>query len=251
MSIITDRSRILFFFFNLGWKTPLISLLWATTACGQPVWEKETLSSNSVTETEATIESLMLKTVSTRAEDLLANEYERGLTAQNNSSSESKNKNRVDPFSKSSGGQLRIELTDPDKSFTFGFGSLIGYPDALNGPTRTSLTVPEEETRLAVISLKGHLRQNFGQNQGIILEGIADPKQYGLDLRYGNVAPSLPGAFAINIFTQNARTPAFENGDEDVDLPNGNVPWVIRLGGGIEYVQPLTSKLDGAVGDRF
>ncbi len=251
MSIITARSRILVFFFNLGWETTLISLFWAITAFGQPVLEKETLPSNSITETEATIESLMLKTVSTRAEDLLSNEYERGLTAQDNSSSDSKDKNRVDPFSKSSGGQLKIRLTESDSSTNFGFGSIIGYPDVLNGPTRSSLDVPQQETRLSLISVAAHLRQQLGANNGFLLEGIADPRQFGLDFRYGNFAPYLPGAFAVNIFNSGARSPAFENGEEDVDLPNGNVPWVVRFGGGIEYTQPLATNLDGALGINY
>ena len=251
MSIITDRSRTLVGFFNLGWETTLISLLWATTAFGQPVWEKETLPSNSVTETEATIESLMLKTVSTKAENLLANEYERGLTAQDNSSSESEDKNQVDPFTKTTGGQLRIDLTDPSKPFTYGFGSIISYPDVLTSPTRDVFNVPAESTQLSIFTVKAHARQRLGTNHALLLEALVDPTRYGLDFRYGNLAPSLPGAFAVNLFNQTARSPAFENGDEDVDLPNGNDPWVIRLGGGIEYVQPLTSKLDGAVGINY
>ncbi|MDJ0536987.1 MAG: BamA/TamA family outer membrane protein [Xenococcaceae cyanobacterium MO_207.B15] len=251
MSIITDQSRTLVGFFNLGWETTLISLFWATTAFGQPVLDKESLPSNSVTETEATIESLILETVSTRAEDLLSNEYERGLTAQDNSSSESEDQNQVDPFTKTTGGQLRIELTDPSKPFTYGFGSIISYPDALISPTRDVFNVPAESTQLSIFTVKGHARQRLGSNHALLLEALLDPTRYGLDFRYGNNAPSLPGAFAVNIFTQNARSPAFENGDEDVDLPNGNVPWVIRLGGGIEYVQPLTSKLDGAVGINY
>ncbi|MGK7948771.1 MAG: BamA/TamA family outer membrane protein [Xenococcaceae cyanobacterium] len=251
MSIIIARSRTLVGFFNLGWKTTLISLFWATTAFGQPVLKKETLPSNSVTETEATIESLMLKTVSTKAENLLANEYKRGLTAQDNSSSESEDKNQVDPFTKTTGGQLRIDLTDPSKPFTYGFGSIISYPDVLTSPTRDVFNVPAESTQLSIFTVKAHALQRLGTNHALLLEALLDPTRYGLDFRYGNFAPSLPGAFAVNLFNQNARSPAFENGDEDVDLPNGNVPWVIRLGGGIEYVQPLTSKLDGAVGINY
>ncbi len=253
MSIITNQSRTLVSFLNLGWETTLISLLWATTTLGNPVEQKATLPSNSVTETEATIESLMLETVSTRAEDLLSNTHEERLTAQDNSSSGSIDRKAVDPFSKSSGGQLRIQLGDPDKSFRFGFGSIIGYPDALNSPTRSIRNVPQEETGLTVISVKGYARQNFGknQNQGILFEGIVDPKQFGFNLAYGNLLPSVPGAFAVNVFTSSARSPAFENGDRDVDLPNGSSPWVIRLGAGVQYVLPIVPKLDGAFGINY
>ena len=254
MSKIAFQSRTLITLLTLGWQTSVITLFWATTVWGQPLGQKDAFSSNLSTETENfPAESRPRETYSTSAEDLLFNPDEGKLISQDNPTSESADEKRVDPFSKSSGGQLRIELTDPNKPFTFGFGSIIGYPDALNGPTRKSLDVPQQETRLSVISVAGHLRQDFGKNrnQGILLEGIADPKQFGLDLRYGNRAPSLPGAFAVNVFTSSARSPAFENGDEDVDLPNGNVPWVLRIGGGIEYVQPLTSNLDGAVGINY
>ncbi|MGB5713444.1 MAG: BamA/TamA family outer membrane protein, partial [Waterburya sp.] len=189
--------------------------------------------------------------VSTSAVDLLSHPDERKLIVQNNPSAKPQNKNRVDPFTKSSGGQLKIRLTNPDSSTNFGFGSLIGYPDALNGPTRGSLNVPEEETRLSVISVSGHIKQDLGENQAILLEGITDPKLYGLDFRYGNLAPSLPGAFAANIYNQSGQSPAFENGEKDVNLPNGNPPWVVRFGGGFEYVIPLNTDLNGAVGINY
>ncbi|MGK7920453.1 MAG: BamA/TamA family outer membrane protein, partial [Trichodesmium sp.] len=70
-------------------------------------------------------------------------------------------------------------------------------------------------------------------------------------LRYGNLAPFLPGAFAANIYNSSGRIPVYENGEEDVDLPNGDVPWVIRFGGGLQYVQPLSKKLDAALGVNY
>ncbi len=253
MSKITYQSLNLVSFFSLGWETSLISLFCAATALVNPIGEKDAFASNTLTdtETEATIESLREKTISTTAKDLFPDPNE--ITAQSTSRSQSIDRKRVDPFTKSSGGQLRIDFTDPDKSFRFGFGSLIGYPDALNGPTRTLLNVPQEETQLAIIALKGYLRQDFGKNrnQGILLEGIADPKRLGINLAYGNLLPSVPGALAFNVFNQSARSPTFENGDRDVDLANGSVPWVIRFGGGVEYVVPIIPKLNGAVGINY
>ncbi|MGD1714182.1 BamA/TamA family outer membrane protein [Dapis sp. BLCC M172] len=195
--------------------------------------------------------SLILDPPSTNAVDLLPNSQEQKITAQNNSEPEFENKEVVDPFSKSAGGQLNIKLTDSNSSRSFGLGTIISYPDALNGPTRQSLDVPQQETGLASISIAGRLRQNLGNNNSILLEGILDPKRYGLDLRYGNLAPFLPGAFAANIYNSSGRIPVYENGEEDVDLPNGDVPWVIRFGGGFQYVQPLSKKLDGALGINY
>ncbi|MGK7896852.1 MAG: BamA/TamA family outer membrane protein [Xenococcus sp. (in: cyanobacteria)] len=242
---------------NLG--TILITLLWTTAVGAQSNSENVRPSSVrvdnlQVAETEDhSLETLKSEIPSTNAVDLLSNPEANKITAQENSASDSEDKNRVDPFTKTSGGQLKIRLTKSGSSTIFGFGSLIGYPDALNGPTRLLQTSPQEETGLTVISVAGHLRQNFGQNQnqGILLEGIADPKRFGLDLRYGNLAPSLPGAFAVNVYNASGRSPSYENGEEDVDLANGNVPWVVRYGAGLEYVQPLNKKLNGALGINY
>ena len=238
--------------FTSSLGTVLITLLWTNAVAAQSNTENLVLSSSSQPKTEDhSLESLKSEIPSTNAEDLLTNSPEGKITAQNNSSSQSRDKNRVDPFTKTSGGQLNIRLTKSDSSTTFGFGSLIGYPDALNGPTRLIQNSPQEETGLTTISVAGHLRQNFGKNQGILLEGIADPKRFGLDLRYGNFAPSLPGAFGVNVYNASGRSPSYENGEEDVDLANGNVPWVVRYGAGLEYVQPLNKKLNGALGINY
>ena len=255
--------------FNLG--TVLFNLLWTTAvgaqsssapalfSSGSPNEAKE---SNSETLIDLGVETeniskysfdkgLIFEAPSTNAVDLLSNADEGKITAQNNSDPESEDKKRVDPFTKSAGGQLNIRFTNPDSSTSFGFGSIIGYPDSLNGPTRASRTTPQEDTGLALVSVAGYLRQDLGSNQGILLEGIADPKRYGLDLSYGISPSALPGAFAVNIYNSSGRSPAFENGEEDVDLANGNVPWVIRFGTGIEYAQPLATNLDGALGINY
>ena len=252
MPKIADKDRALISALTLGLETILFTLCWTTVVWGQSTSETASLSSSPTTKTEdVNSESLLLEVPSTSAADLLSNSDEEKLTAQGNSPSDPKDKNRVDPFSKSSGGQLNIRLTGSDSSTTFGFGSIIGYPDALNGPTRLLQNVPQEETRLSLISVAGHLRQQLNTDNGFLLEGIADPQLFGLDLRYGNLAPALPGAFAVNIYNQSGRSPSYENGEEDVDLPSGNVPWVVRFGGGVEYAQPLTKNLNGALGVNY
>ncbi len=271
MSRISDNMQAVLSALTLGLGTVLVNLLWTTAVGAQSSSEPALFSSSSLNEAQKSnseflidleegtenirkysfAKGLILEPPSTSAKDLLRNPEEAIITAQNDSTPKSKDKNRVDPFTKTSGGQLNIRLTEADSSTTFGFGSLIGYPDALNGPTRLLQNVPQEETRLSVISIAGHLRQQIGANNGILLEGIADPKLLGLDLRYGNLAPSLPGALALNIYNQSGRSPAYENGEEVVDLPSGNVPWVIRYGAGFEYAQPITKQLNGALGINY
>lgn len=252
MSKIHDNFQTIITTFTSSLGAVLVTLLWTTAVGAQSSSEKVPFSPNYLRSTENhRLESFKLEMPSTNAVDLLPNPQEEKSIAQNDSQSESQDKQVVDPFSKSTGGQLNIRLTDSDSATTFGFGTIISYPDALNGPTRQSLDVPALETGLTVVSAAGHLRQNLGKNNGILIEGIADPKRYGLDLRYGSRVPSLPGAFAVNIFNASGRSPAYENGEKDVELSTGNVPWVIRYGGGLQYVQPLAKKLDGALGINY
>jgi len=252
MPKIAYQLRFLILLLTWSLEITLINIFWATVVWGQSNSETASLLSSPATKTkDFNSESPQIELPSTKAVDLLFNPDKGKLTAQDNSSSESEEQQQVDPFTKTTGGQLRIELTDPSKPFSYGFGSIISYPDALNSPTRDVFNVPAESTQLSIFTVKAHALQRLGTNHALLLETLVDPTRYGLDFRYGNLAPSLPGAFAVDLFTQTARSPAFENGDDEVDLPNGNDPWVIRLGGGIEYVQPLTSKLDGAVGINY
>ena len=137
-------------------------------------------------------------------------------------------------------GALKIPLGQGD--FFYGLGSLLGEPTALEGPTRR-LPVPAQSTRISVVSLVGYLGQRLNENQFLLMEFFADPKLLGVDLGYTNSPSSLPGAFTVNFFNQRGRNPAFENGETEVDLANGNDPWVHRIGGGVEYETPLTDNL--------
>ncbi|ELS03934.1 outer membrane protein/protective antigen OMA87 [Xenococcus sp. PCC 7305] len=235
---------------NLSFGMVLVNLLWTTATAAQSNHISETNGDVAPLKKDTPQQDWQLEEPRKTALDLLSPE-EKNITAQGNTDTPSQDKKQVDPFTKSSGGQLNIQLTEANSSTIFGFGTIIGYPDALNGPTRTALDVPQQETGLAVISAAAHLRQNLGANNGFLFEGIADPKRYGLDFRYGNSAPALPGAFAVNIYVSSARSPAYENGEEDVDLANGNVPWVNRFGGGLQYAQPLATNLDGSFGVNY
>lgn len=94
---------------------------------------------------------------------------------------------------------------------------------------------------------------NLGNNNGIIelgLEGgektvgaslsYTDPwfndSEYGVDYDFG---------YRVRVF--NSRNPEnnFLNGSPEVNLIHDHIPWVDRLGGGVEFFQPLTS--DGLI----
>ena len=95
-----------------------------------------------------------------------------------------------------------------------------------------------------MISITGQLRQRLTENQLLLLEFKGDPQQLGFDFSYISNPLSLPGAFSVNFFNLRALNPALENGELEVDLSDGEDPWVHRTGGGIEYETSLTPGLD-------
>ncbi len=146
--------------------------------------------------------------------------------------------------------RLRINFGDKDpRAFTFGFGSRIGDPTALQGGTRRKV-VSTSAQRLAAFPVGGHLQQGLGANQRLLLELIADYQAVGLDFSYTIAPETIPGAFSVNAQTQRSFVGVFEAGD-DVDLPGGADPWVHRSGGGVEYYIPFSSQFSLASGLNY
>lgn len=144
-------------------------------------------------------------------------------------------------------GELDITVAE-EKNFRIGFGSILPVPTALEGPTRER-SVGAESTILSLASLAGHVRQRLGENQFVVLEGVADPQLLGIDLSYTIERKEIPGAYSVNIFNQRSLSPSLEGGDDEVDLPDEEDPRVHRIGGGFEYAQAVTPTLSlaGAV----
>lgn len=170
--------------------------------------------------------------------------------------------NAVDLLPNASQSQTREfaqDSTDPrvnsslfpgDKAFSFGFGSILGEPTALKGPTRETV-VAAESTALPSFSINGYLQQKIGDNQRLVIEAIGGFELLGVDLSYSIAPGTLPGIFSVNFSSQQSRVPAFEEGEREVELPGGDEPWVDRLGGGIEYSQRLAPQLQMAVGFNY
>lgn len=137
--------------------------------------------------------------------------------------------------------ELDVQVTDRGR-FTFGIGSFLDEPTALEGPTRDR-PVAADSTTLSLVSFNGYLRQQLDDNQAVLLEFVADPQLLGFDLSYTVEPESIPGMFAVNVFNQRSLSPSFEDGDREVDLFGGEDPRVHRIGGGIEYTYPVTPAL--------
>ena len=146
--------------------------------------------------------------------------------------------------------RFNVPLFKGENAFSFGFGSIIGEPTALKGPTRQTV-VAAEVTTLPNIALAGYLQQKIGDNQRLLIEGVGGLQLLGVDLSYSIAPGTVPGIFSVNFSHQQSRVAAFENGERDVELPGGDEPWVDRLGGGIEYSQRLAPQLQMAVGFNY
>ncbi len=146
--------------------------------------------------------------------------------------------------------RLRIELQKGDsRAFTFGFGSQIGEPTALQGGTRKRITTIGQ--RIALFPAGFHFQQGLGDNQRLLLEVIGDAQAVGFDLSYTIAPKTIPGAFSVNAQTQRSFVGVFQEGNKDVSLSGGADPWVHRSGGGVEYYIPFSNQFSLASGLNY
>ena len=176
---------------------------------------------------------------------LLSQTPDTGNTAPNSQESSS-------PLRSPTRDRLLIGIGDPNArwSFSYGFGSKLGEPNALQGPTRVR-TVSTSGQRAITFPIAGFAEQRLGTGRRLLLESLIDPQVFGAELSFAFLPTFLPGLLGINVQNQSARAGAFENGDDRVDLPSGADPWVNRIGGGLEYFQPLTDSVDIAGGMSY
>ena len=136
-------------------------------------------------------------------------------------------------------------------SFFFVLGGTLPSPTALEGSIRPQSVVSSSDKgngfspslRIGAINLGG-------ENQGLTLGVAGGSQTFGLDLDYRKFINRNTG-YAANLFTRSNVEPEFDEGEIDVDLPDGNDPWVERLGGGIEYFRPITGDWLGALGINY
>lgn len=177
--------------------------------------------------------------ISTRAEDLLAQD----------SSPANIEINPVPPDAPTEPTPTE-PTAKPRKTFSIRPGSGIEAPTALQGVTRPR-TVLKGSHYDSGFSLTGNARLWVGENQSFLLDAIGGDNILGLDFSYIQSTKSPREGFAINVFTQRSEFPAFQEGDRDVDLPNGDTPLLHRLGAGIEYFGPLGKNLNAALGINY
>ena len=141
-------------------------------------------------------------------------------------------------------------------SFFLNFARSVDHPSTLFGPLQPATVLPGSNRSSSFNAGTTFGFRNLGgtdQNLVLGVEGGSDT--LGFDLRYTN-----PGVgdnvrrwgYSLNYFhSQASELPVFDNGDRDVDLPNGDAPWVHRIGGGIEVFRPFTDNFKGAFGVSY
>ncbi|MEO0769116.1 MAG: BamA/TamA family outer membrane protein [Cyanobacteria bacterium J06649_4] len=152
----------------------------------------------------------------------------------------------VEPTTEPNQIALVITAEKPNKFF-FGFGR-VPSPTALQGPLRpaTTSTIDNRASEFAISGYGGIA--NIGDSGQSVAIGISGGENaLGFEIDY-TVPLGNETGLAFNIANQRGVETEFDNGEVSVDLPNGEDPWVHRLGGGVEYFRPLGDQLEGAIG---
>lgn len=83
----------------------------------------------------------------------------------------------------------------------------------------------------------------FGRNQKVGVEVQLGQREFLFDVRFTD--PWIAGdpyrtSYTVNLFRRRSISLIFDGGDPDIDLPNGDTPRILRLGGGVTFTRPLS-----------
>lgn len=248
--------------FTIIFASCLANLLWSTVVWGQSVTNSVSIAKEKQYPSESELPEF--RQYSTRAADLILTCSDLLKISQLSYKSycQSQTEHLVQTDSKTESEEKESQILEPTKDrfkiqignndpngFNYGLGSKIGEPTVLLGLTRRQI-VSTSGQRLSILPIQGFLQQGLGANQRLLLELKGDIQLVGADLSYTFSPKTIPGSFSINAMTQRSFVGVFESGDE-VDLPGGADPWVHRLGGGVEYYLPVSSKFSFASGINY
>ena len=152
----------------------------------------------------------------------------------------------------SSNKQANLTVTvEENPQFFLVFGSAIQPPTALQGVLR-SVTVSPISNQPDRFTLRGAAGfRNFGgKNQQVLFgtEGGDDTFSFDLDYRYFTRSDS---GFGVNFFNNRIIESEFDNGETEVNLPDGTEPFVHRIGGGVELFRPIVGDFQGSLGVSY
>ncbi|MEQ8957289.1 MAG: BamA/TamA family outer membrane protein, partial [Coleofasciculus sp. C2-GNP5-27] len=93
-----------------------------------------------------------------------------------------------------------------------------------------------------------------GNNQNLALELEGGEDTAGFEVSFTDpwiAGDPLRTGYSLAVFNQRSPSEVFIGGDRDVDLPNGETPWVHRLGGSGEVFRPLGENWQAGVGVSY
>ena len=146
---------------------------------------------------------------------------------------------------------VMVVQVEETSQFFYTFSSTLNPPTALNGSTRPLTVVPmSNKARGLSAGARVGMNNLGGNNQSLTLGIEVGTSIIGLDLDYRKFLKQDTG-YAVNLFTRNSAEPEFDGGDRDVNLINGDDPWVDRVGAGVEFFRPIKGDLQGALGLNY
>ena len=136
-------------------------------------------------------------------------------------------------------------------NISVGFGLTLPPPTALQGPVKpvTINAISDSATGLGG-GIQVGLLNIGGNNQEVNLGVQGGEQNFGFNLGYRKFFRHDRG-IGVNFFANRGVEPEFDESDRDIDLPDGDDPWVHRLGGGVEYFLPLAKDFQSAVGISY
>jgi len=93
-----------------------------------------------------------------------------------------------------------------------------------------------------------------GNNQNLALELEGGEDTLGFEVSFTDpwiAGDPLRTGYSLAVFNQRSPSEVFIGGDREVDLPNGETPWVHRLGGSGEVFRPLGGNWQAGVGVSY
>lgn len=137
---------------------------------------------------------------------------------------------------------------------TFGLGTISPFPSALEGPFQNNpvLGVGYDEVTGLAAEVNGRLLNLGGNDQTLTFQLSGGEQVFNTELVFTDpwIADD-PTGFAVNVFNQRSVQAVFEGGEREVDLPNGNIPWVHRWGGGVQVFRPFSTNFRMALGVNY
>jgi outer membrane protein insertion porin family len=179
---------------------------------------------------------------STEAADLLPESTENGIEIGQNAPIEEPVEPTDEPTDQE---EPIVEAGD----FSFRLDPRLPPPTALLGSIRPRVT--RTAIKVTGLSLPVSARLATGEFSYFQLGLEGGERIAAFDLGYVSTTDFPRRGFAVNFSNQRSFFPAFRGGDNEVELPNGDDPWLHRLGGGAEIFIPLGNAFESALGVNY